>query len=215
MKKFYITAIVLVLAAMLTACGGNTDTEPTVPTTPTVPDTPPAPEPIVDDSSDDMADTQNEAPVEGNANVLDKSTTALGEGTQAELGSKVAEVACDPDARKITFTIDNVGLKTWSLDQNAGFTDTELKNVKIFINGYEANRGSPQYHPDTGDVMFGPNELFSDNCGGVTEIAPGESVSCTLSPIKLNRGTGSNDLRAVNEIWIDSPSVDDYIEFTC
>lgn len=216
MRNYMVIAVVLGLALMLAACGSaKTPTEPTAPTPPVAPAEPTAPVApedtvVVDDN------TVTPEAVEGDANVLENTGDILGGGEMQDLGSKVTGVACDLEANKITFTLKNIGLATWQLDQDVPFpAPKDLKPVKIFINGYEANRGSPQYHPDTKERMFGPNELFSENCGGEAELAVGESVECTLYPVKLNRGTGSNDLKAVNGIFIDSPSIDDYIEFTC
>lgn len=133
-----------------------------------------------------------------------------------ELASEVGDVMCDEDNMKITFTITNNGDVTWQLDQKVPFpAPADLKPVKVFVNKYEVNSGSTQYHPDTREVMFGPNKLFSDNCGGVEELAPGRSVTCTIYPVKLNRGSGSEGLKDVNLIFIDSPGLDEYIEFIC
>jgi len=212
MKAIFVTALLLALVFTLGACSKEEPATPAAPATPVVPAAPAAPPaPDVQEESGEVA-----APVEGDANVLDSGSDALSNGAMQDFGSKVAGVACDSEKNKITFTLNNAGENTWSLAQDVGFTEvSDRKNVKIFINGFEANRGTPQYHPQTRELMFGPSKVFTDNCGGVTDVAPGESVTCTLVPVKLNIGTGSTSLKEVNEIWTDSPSVDEYIEFTC
>lgn len=222
MKKIFMALTILTLGVLLIAC--VQEPAPRAPSTPPPPN-PPPPAPVMPDMDDTMDDTMMDdtmmdddmmaEPVEGEAEIVDDGSDILAAEDTADMGSKLEGVACDPDENKITFTVTNVGLLDWDLDQNAPFVSNEVKNVKIFINGYEANRGSTQYHPDTREPMFGPNELFSENCGGQNILSPGDSVECTLYPVKLNRGTGSDSLNAVNLIHVDSPSVDDMIEFTC
>lgn len=213
MKQIFVMAIVFALAFTVGACSNTEPTEPAIPepVVPAVPDVPVIPaEPT---GTDDVVDA---APVEGEAVVIDTSDH-LGGGSSEALGSKIEGVACSKEENKVTFSFSNAGESTWSLDQTVGFgASGDLKNVKVFMNHrYEMNSGRTQFHPETREVMFGPNTKFSDNCGGVTELAPGETVECTLYPVPLNEGSGSSDLNSVNYILIDSPNIDDLIEFTC
>lgn len=214
MNKVIALAIVLFAAIAITACGGDEPAPAPAPepVAPTPPPPPPAPELPEEEEGPEQA-----APVETEAQVLDDAREILGGGDMQILGSKIGEVGCDEAEQKVTFTFENTGIYTWSLDQEIGFTTQgDVRNVKVFMNHrYEMNSGKDQYHPATSELMFGPNDKFSDNCGGVTELAPGEAATCTLLPVPLNEGSGSNDLTGVNYILIDSPSVDDLIEFTC
>ncbi len=220
MKKQFTILAILALAVFITACGSDAqDTAPEVPAAPTVPEPTENTQTGSDSESGSETDSEtvNNDPVEGEAQVIDKGSDKLGDGSKEELGSKINSVACNVEESRITFTFENTGEHTWSLDQEVGFAaGGDVKNVKVFMNHrYEMNANKDNFHPVTGELMFGPNELFSENCGGVTELAPGDSVTCTLSPVPLNRGSGSEGLSSVNYILIDSPSIDDLIEFTC
>ncbi len=145
----------------------------------------------------------------------DETDVFKGEESQ-EVKSDITSLNCDKEEKKLTFTIKNKGDSTWQLNQNVPFPAPKgLSAVKIFINNYEANSGKKQYHPDTREVMFGPNEEFSENCGGTVKLEPGETTTCTLYPVKLNRGTGSEGMKNVNQIEIDSPGYDKTKEFIC
>lgn len=218
MKKQFTILAVLVLAVFITACGGND--QDTAPEVPPAPETPEEPTDSQDTTDGTDSGTDTETDVEGSdpattGNILRDSENLGGDGDGLK-GSKINSVACDLEERKITFTFENTGEHSWSIDQEVGFaTGGDLKNVKIFMNHrYEMN-GNQQYYTDSGDLMFGPNERFSDNCGGVTELATGDTATCTVYPVPLNRGTGSEGLNSVNNIMIDSPNVDEVIEFTC
>lgn len=196
--KLYIISMIFLAAVALAACGtASEQPAPQVPTPSeqTEPELPPAPS-APGEQGEQAAPSE---PVE----------------TTSPQGSQVESVVCDADENRITFTIENFGERTWNIDQNAPLVGGEQANVKVFVNNYEANRKSPQYHPDTREVMFGPETPFSANCGGQATIAPGDSVQCTLYPVALNRGSGSIEQRGVNNIRLDSPSKDRTIEFTC
>lgn len=218
MKKQFTILAVLVLAVFITACGGSEqDTAPEVPPAPETPEEP------TDSQDTDGTDTETdtETDVEGSdpattGNILEDSENLGGDGEGLK-GSKINSVACDLEEQKITFTFENTGDYAWSLDQEVGFAaGGDLSNVKIFLNHrYEMNGQQTYFMPETGTEMFGPNEKFSDNCGGVTEVEVGDTVTCTLYPVPLNKGTGTQGLNSVNNILISSPNVDEVIEFTC
>lgn len=214
MKNIFVTTILLSVVLFVSACSSEELTEPTVPDT--VPETPEVPdEPVQMD--DETSDDTTADPVEGDANIINAPSEQLGGGSDEALGSEFEDVACSMDERKITFTFKNVGQYTWSLDQEVGFgAGGDVRNIKVFLNHrYEMNANRVNYHPETGEVMFGPNELFSDNCGGVKELEVGESATCTLYPVPLNIGAGSTSQNGVNYIVIDSPAIDDIIRFQC
>jgi len=217
MKKQFTILAILALAVFMTACGGSEqDTAPEVPPAPEVPQEPTETDSEDTGSSDEEQAEPSEPATGENTKVLEREK--LGAGAAPTHASKLEDVKCDLEESKVTFSFTNNGEYTWSLDQEIGFAPSgDVRNVKVFMNHrYEMNaNGRTDYHPITREPMFGPNELFSENCGGVTELAVGETATCTLTPVPLNSGTGSAGLSAVNYILIDSPGDDDLIEFTC
>lgn len=200
MMKTYVLVMMLLAAVTLIACSTGPEDTP-MPSAPTPEE---ADEPMLPDAPTPPG-TQEETATEEEA----RAPSEAGGSDQLE------RVTCDASTKTITFSIENRGERNWNLDLQAPIIGGDEVNVRVFVNGYEANRHSPQRHPDTREVMFGPETPFSANCGGEPVLGPGQQVECTLTPVPLNRGTGSVDQRGVNIIRLDSPSTDRTIEFTC
>jgi hypothetical protein len=146
------------------------------------------------------------------AEIVDNPADIFSGDSRRDVIGGVADISCDVVSRSLTFTLVNIGEKIWDLDQTIGFGgDSEKINLQIFINNEEANSGTPRY--DAGERLFGPSETFSENCGGVTELAPGKEVECTTFPVPLNDEDAYSNS---NRIWLDLPGGDvEYVTFTC
>jgi hypothetical protein len=124
----------------------------------------------------------------------------------------VDSVRCDSETRTITFRFSNNDTRRWQMNQKVGWdSPRDLAAVRVFVNSYEVN-GRNQYIVN-GEKYFGPNWPFSENCGGVEELAPGEDVTCTLSPVSLKAANAVS--AGKNEIFIDSPTSHHIIQFLC
>jgi hypothetical protein len=137
------------------------------------------------------------------------TTKALGEN---EIELNVDEVRCIKDDQKIMFRFRNDDTKDWQLNQEVPFpAPKDLAAIHVLVNSYEVNGRNP-YIKD-GVRQFGPGERFSDNCGGVEVLEPGDAVTCTLYPVPLKE---ENSYAAgKNEIFVNSPTNKHIIQFTC
>lgn len=171
------------------------------------------PAPVVQETPETIENTEDE-PVTGDddTEIVDNPAEIFSGDERRDVIGGVADVSCDIAEKRLSFTIVNTGEKTWDIDQSIGFSGAEGKiNLQIFINNEEVNSGTPRY--DEGELLFGPNKVFSDNCGGITELAPGEEVSCTTYPVPLNEGGAYSNK---NRIWLDLPGGDvEYVTFLC
>ncbi len=144
----------------------------------------------------------------GDTHVLDNPLDFGGEPGATVGGFK--DISCDAAERRLSFTIVNTGDQRWQLDQDVGFPPpVDLVSGKVFVNNYEVNRRQASQFKD-GVKLFGPNEKFSENCGGVEVLAPGEEASCTIYPVPLKSADAG-----VNRIWLDVPGDIEYVSFTC
>ena len=191
---------VLGAALLVTACAQPTadnDVYDDIP--PDLPPTPPPPGPAVVETVDD--DTEI---------IEDPSEVLAGDKIRDTVGG-IVDIQCDLATETLTFTIVNEAEENWQLNQEVGFTPPEgLVSAAVFVNNYEVNRGTPQYKG--GKPLFGPNDQFSDNCGGVEELAPGARATCTLTPVPLH---AENDYSPKNRIWLDVYGDIDYVSFIC
>jgi hypothetical protein len=125
----------------------------------------------------------------------------------------IDNVKCTVADKKLTFTIKNTDAKDWQMDQDIPFPGpTNLVGLKIFVNNFEANGHQKYYDPDTKELMFGPNEKFSLNCGGVEILKIGEIASCTLQPVKLVEEAAFQNN---NRLFIDTPGIEEVFSFQC
>lgn len=212
MKKIFVLMLVLSLSLLVFACKKAPEVPEKPVELPPTPTQPPVQPPVEEEEEEEVI-----PPAEQVIGEVKPGTEKVWGEVEIPKAPKIGEAFCDLANNKITFTFQNNGDYDWSLDQDLSFPPPSgLREIRVFVNGYEANNEMKLFHPDTGEPMFGPNEKFSDNCGGVKILKPGEVVTCTLTGVKLNRGTGSEGLKKVNEVWIDSPAVDDtYIWFKC
>ncbi len=99
------------------------------------------------------------------------------------------------------------------MDQDIPFPPpVDIVPLRIFVNNFEANGHQPYYDRDTYERLFGPNEKFSDNCGGVDVLKVGEIASCTLQPVKL---VSEADFQNTNRLFIDTPGIEVVFNFQC
>jgi len=164
---------------------------------------PPPPPPVI----------HNDTPASsgGDAQVLDNPTDVFSGEAGVTVGG-FKDIRCDAAAQRLSFTIVNTGSQNWQLDQMVGFPPpADLVPGKVFVNNYEVNRRRGSQFKD-GQKLFGPNEKFSKNCGGVEVLAPGEEVSCTIYPVPLRDPT---EYSSTNRIWLDVPGEIEYVSFTC
>lgn len=139
-------------------------------------------------------------------------TTAVLTDADKSTALDINSVECDLAEKKISFRFRNDDTKNWQMNGQVPFpAPQDLAPVRVYINSYEVNGRNP-YLKD-GVRQFGPEELFSDNCGGVEILEPGEDVTCTLQPVPLK---AANEFTAgKNEILINSPTSKNIIQFTC
>lgn len=183
-------AIALLVLVLLTACSQAPDAPDALPEIPDVP-------------AVQVETGGDAAPAESGT---DKTFGELGEKTALD------EVICDSAAKSVTFSFKNTDTRDWELNQNVPWpAPADLAPVRVYINSYEVNGRNP--YIKEGVRQFGPAEKFSDNCGGVQRLAPGDSVTCTLTPVPLKE---ANDLIAgKNEILVHAPTSKQTIQFIC
>jgi len=198
---FVILAVAMLLLAACAAQIATNDRKDAVPSD--LP--PPPPPPTADLGQQAPAPAQQAAQVKSDASDVFAGEQAT---TQA---AQITDIACSAADSKITFTITNDGDRNWQLDQQVPFPQPkDLAPAGVYINSYEVNNPSPQYKD--GKRLFGPNEKFSDNCGGVEVLAPGEHATCTVYPVPL---VSADKYSNNNQIWLDVPGDVKHVTFTC
>jgi len=200
MRKLIV--LLAVLAIIIVACGNKEQTTASVPQLPAEQqdENEPAPPPV-----------QN-AP---EATVVEDKVGAITGGEQKiPPAADVTDVKCTTDGRTLTFTLNNRGEKTWILFGTMPFpAPADQVKAKVFVNNYEANRKDKYTEATTGLKLFGPEATFPENCGGVTELKPGESATCTLAPVPLVQ---EDQYSNKNRVWVDAGYGDaEHITFTC
>jgi len=193
--------LLAILAAILVACAPTAETTPEPVVVP--PPEPVEPEPV-EEVMEDSAMMEDSEEVESG---LDK---AFGEADTAQIIT-VDDVICDSEQNALQFRFRNLGDVNWELNQNVPFPPPkDLTSVRILINNYEANgRGAFVQ----GVRQFGPEEKFSENCGGIEILAPGDEASCFLQPVPLRDENALG--AAVNEISLNTAGTDGTVRFTC
>jgi len=202
--KAYI-ALLIAFAVLFAACTAKTESaEPRVPTAPPQ-DLPTEPTAPAQQGSDAAAAT-------GEVGAVESGTDKTFGDVDRASALKIDDVLCDKETKTITFRFKNEDTKSWQMNQQVPFpSPKDLEPVRIFINSYEANNRNGYLRE--GVRYFGPEETFSDNCGGVEVLAPGADVTCTLTPVPLK---SANDLTVgKNNIFVDSPTSHHIIEFLC
>jgi hypothetical protein len=148
--------------------------------------------------------------LEGDAQVVESGTEKILGETEIKLN--VDEVRCFKDEQKVMFSFRNDDTKNWQMNQQVPFpTPKDLGAVRVYINSYEVNGRNPYLRE--GVRQFGPEERFSDNCGGVEVLESGSSVTCTLYPVPLKEANAY--AAGKNEILVHSPTNQHTIQFTC
>lgn len=164
----------------------------------------------------DVGTQEPAAPAEpelvGNAEEVESGTDKVFGEKESTAAIGVDQVRCDRENRAITFSFKNNDVRNWQMNQQVPFpAPKDLAAVRVYINSYEVNGRNP-YLKD-GERQFGPEERFSDNCGGVELLKPGEVAVCTVYPVPLK---AANELIAgKNEILVHSPTSKHIIQFTC
>ncbi len=122
------------------------------------------------------------------------------------------DVFCDKDESAVTFRFRNLDSKTWQLNQDLPFPPPSgIASVRVTLNGYEVNTKTPLLYQ--GEPLFRSQGVFSDNCEGVEELAPGEEATCTISPVVLKESTSFT--QGVNEIRVLGPGANGIARFQC
>lgn len=144
------------------------------------------------------------------ANPVPDGASVLGPGNKT---SALEQVTCDKATRSVTFTFkNNDPARSWQLNQEVAWdAPKDLVAVDVLINNYEVN-GRNRYI-NNGETFFGPNWPFSENCGGVKVLAPGQQVTCTVTPVPLKTPTALS--AGTNEIFIKTFTTNQIIQFTC
>lgn len=197
----------LIAIGLLAGCGAKETAPPNLPPPPS----PPAAEPI--DLPDDTL-PEPAGPTPDEAVLVDDTAELFAGDTEPEFGGKVGNIKCTVDGSKLVFTMQNSGEKRWQLNQAVGFPPpTDMIKLKVMINNYEANSPTAKYTSPDGVRYFGPEQPFSENCGGVEELLPGDRTTCTLYPVPLK---DESDSINKNRIWLDVPGETvEYITFIC
>lgn len=141
------------------------------------------------------------------------AATIFGDAYKSPDALKIDDVICNKEKKAIMFSIrnnDDQGRK-WQLNNDVKWGDQTTIGVHVLINSYEVNSRSP-YVVD-GLRYFGPNEKFSDNCGGVEVLNPGQTVTCTVYPVPLKESNVIN--QGLNEIFVKTYTSNHIIQFLC
>ncbi|NJL44153.1 MAG: hypothetical protein HC945_02450 [Nitrosarchaeum sp.] len=101
----------------------------------------------------------------------------------------VLSATCDGASSTLSFTLRNPTKEwVWLLDPAAkpsAFVQYKDRAdpIVLLFNDYQVNgKSRPMVG---GQLLFGPQEGFAANCGGVRALEPGEAVSCVFSPVKI------------------------------
>jgi hypothetical protein len=196
---------ILLVCALLIGCA-QTVTEQT-------PELPPPPPPLVQENLPPAVEPQMGDGAGAVVTGTDKTFGDVGKVTPLEID----QVSCERDTRTIRFRFKNDDTRIWNLDNNYGWSEPgvpkEKVNVQVEVNSYQVNGQRQPVDSLTQEMLFGPNWPFSNNCGGVQLLSPGEDVTCELSPVSLK---DANQLaQGYNEIFIKTPTSKHIIQFTC
>lgn len=140
----------------------------------------------------------------------DPTGTGLQEATITNMEltpSPIEEIWCDLDDRTLRFTLRNTDAKAWDLNQ-ARDPGAEVSPVGLHLGWYEMNKRIRNFDPQGEGRLFGPEEVFSDNCIGDPILEPSERTTCTLRPAPL-------DPHSDNLLFVDSPSITETVTFRC
>ncbi len=204
MRKLCVVILCLAVLFAVVACGQETEPEDTVDVPADLP--PPPPPPAAVEEPEDTGLDEAEPVEEAAGEILG------GEDTREHVLA-IEDVRCTAEGRKLSFTLTNMDDQEWQMNQEVPFPPPiGMAALKFFVNNYEANGHKTYYDVDTGDAYFGPNERFSDNCGGVEVLAPGESTTCSLEPVPLKQ---EDQFQNKNHLFIDTPGIEEVYSFTC
>lgn len=196
--------IIAVLALFfLAACAPQ---EPAAPQLP-VGETPPEPLP------DAPAFPSDAAPAQEDVQEIDDALDQAFGPRDGEQVITVDDVRCDAATRTVTFRFRNLDTRSWQLNQQVPFpAPKDLAGVRVTLNSYEMNGIRKPLDP-SGVELFGPNAKFSDNCGGIEVLAPGEEAVCTVSPVVLKAQT--TVAQGANELIVSGVGKDGNVRFAC
>ncbi|RME52263.1 hypothetical protein D6783_05395 [Candidatus Woesearchaeota archaeon] len=186
-------AVLCVAALFMVLSGCSTKPLPPPPETLLVQEPEPAPEPVVEENTTSVPAEEGE-----------QDTKAF------------FDVACDAKTRTLSFSLRNPTDWLWLVDPSADPSAyKQLVNreefVVLLMNDFQLNgRERPV---SFGEVLFGPGDSFKENCGGVVALRPGEELSCSFTPIKINVKTALS--KGVNELELKGTSHYERVELDC
>ncbi len=212
MKQAFLIALALGLALMAAACSTQTGTQYPAPPAPAV--TPPVPTQPTATPSGPTETALPAEPAAPQAQTVKDAAAILNGNTSSGSDGTITDIRCNAEEKTLTFTLNNIGTKTWQLYGLVPFPAPQgLVQAKVFINNYQANSAQPNYDPSTGQPYFGPNAKFSDDCGGVDKLAPGESATCSLTNVPLK---AQSEFANKNTIWVGSDTgASNTVTFLC
>jgi hypothetical protein len=145
-----------------------------------------------------------ESPPTPPATVLNDTTKVFAGEKRTNATGAITDIYCNATARQLTFTLTNNDQRSWQLDQDVPFPPPQgLVAATVIFNGAQVNGKTKSIDPVTKGNFFGPNEKFSQNCGGVAQLDPGQSATCTLSPVPLKPATAYDNR---NQLFVRLPS---------
>ena len=157
-------------------------------------------EPQLDEFSPDIEQTVFEG---HGPNVAVQSHVSV---TSRSLSTAITNITCNRQTNELSFRITNNADVIWSVDRLAESDDEDLINLRLFFNTKMVNSRATIFDEVSGERLFGPNILLSDNCGQVRLLRPQNSMQCTLQPVLFQE---ENTLR------IEGDSRGDQITFRC
>ncbi len=205
--KTHLCIILLAAALLLSACETSSrDATPANDTAAMAGDTPPSPSP--------QQAQPAPAPAQGGVQEIPSGVDKTFGPVNTTQVITLDDVRCDASARSLTFRFRNTDpTHSWQLNEEVPFpAPADLVSVRVMVNQYEAN--AKVHKVANGETLFGPQDRFSDNCGGIEVLAPNESVTCTVSPVPIVTPAKGDD-RAVNDIFVNSPGPDGEVRFSC
>jgi hypothetical protein len=137
------------------------------------------------------------------ATILNDTTKVFGGEKKTNATGSITDIYCNATARRLTFTITNNDQRNWQLDQDVPFPPPPgLVAATVIFNNAQVNGKFKTIDIVTNTNFFGPNEKFSQNCGGVAQLNPGQSATCTISPVPLKAATAYDNR---NQLFVRLP----------
>lgn len=212
MRKVLIVLLSLLLLFAVVACKQATDVNDRKDLPPELPPPPPPPAALGQQNAPNMTPPEPptiEVPAKSVAEDSAVTEVFKGKGSVVEL----SHVRCNGEKSKLTFTIKNNGDREWQVNQEVPFPPPkEVGPLKLFLNNYEMNGLGKVYYAPTGERYFYSSDTFSDACGGVELLTPGEEMTCTVSPIPL---ASSETFQQKHTLFVSTPDGQTSFSFLC